>query len=512
MVDASGRGIKLFYCYAREDKALRDQLETYLKVLTRQYGLTHWSDREILPGEQWEQEIHAHLDTADIILLLISPDFVASDYCYGKEMQQALERHREGTCRVIPILLRPTYWEDTPFNNIQMLPTDAEPITSWPDRDKAFHDVVKGISSSIKAVLDSRKTPEEWIEEGSNHNKHERYKEAIYAYRQANRHTPASPAVYNGIGYALNGRKSYEYALKVLNKAIDLAPDHTYAYINKGKALTGLERYEEALAAFEQAIACDPSNAAAYKSKGDLLIRLERYKEALKVLDKAIACDPDDASTYYGKGIAFIKLERYKEALKVLDKAIEIDPKYHLAYIVEGYVLNKLKRYEEALAAFEQAIHINPDEATAHKMKGTILARFGRYGNALKALDKAIDIDADNANTYYLKGLVLKELRRYEEALAAFERTIVLARDKADGYLGKGIVFNKLKRYEEACSLLRQALSYKENNTTIINAVIINAIGDTLKGLKRYEEAEAAYKVARQRGYEASKTLFDMLL
>ncbi len=165
--DTPKQEIKLFYCYAHEDKALRDELQVHLSGLRRQYQLTNWYDREILPGEEWEKAINKHLTTADVILLLISPDFVASDYCYGKEMQHALERHHAGSCCVIPILLRPTYWEKSPLSSIQMLPTDARPITIWPNRDEAFHDVARGIGSAIKAMLTirSHKTKEEWLKE-----------------------------------------------------------------------------------------------------------------------------------------------------------------------------------------------------------------------------------------------------------------------------------------------------------------------------------------------------------
>src|SRR5579862_7324846 len=150
MANAPGREIHLFYCYARKDKPLRDELEKHLSWLKRRYQLTNWHDREILPGEEWEQAIDRHLNTAHLILLLISPDFMASDYCYGKEMQSALERHKVGTCRVVPILLRPTYWEEAPFSNLQILPTNAKAVTRWPDQDEAFQDVVTEISRTIK--------------------------------------------------------------------------------------------------------------------------------------------------------------------------------------------------------------------------------------------------------------------------------------------------------------------------------------------------------------------------
>src|SRR5205085_5894226 len=90
--------ILVFYCYAHEDKALRDELELHLSSLKRRYRLTNWHDREILPGANWETEIDKHLNTAHLILLLISPNFLASNYCYSKEMKRALERHAAGTC------------------------------------------------------------------------------------------------------------------------------------------------------------------------------------------------------------------------------------------------------------------------------------------------------------------------------------------------------------------------------------------------------------------------------
>src|SRR5579863_3667353 len=158
MANAPGREIHLFYCYAREDKALLDELEKHLSWLKRRYQLKNWHDREILPGEEWENAIDTHLNTAHLILLLISADFMASDYCFGREMQQALERHKTGACRVVPILLRPTYWENAPFSSLQLLPTDARPITRWPDRDEAFENIVTSIDRVIKDLLISFKT------------------------------------------------------------------------------------------------------------------------------------------------------------------------------------------------------------------------------------------------------------------------------------------------------------------------------------------------------------------
>jgi hypothetical protein len=153
MLDVPQHVIKLFYCYAHEDKSFLDELEKHLSNLKRQYHITTWQDQVILPGENWEQEIHSQLQTADLILLLVSPDFMASDYCYSKEMTIALERERNGMCRVIPVILRHIDWIDSPFSHLQKLPADDRPITSWSNRDEAFWDVAVGIRAVVKNLL-----------------------------------------------------------------------------------------------------------------------------------------------------------------------------------------------------------------------------------------------------------------------------------------------------------------------------------------------------------------------
>jgi hypothetical protein len=139
--------IKIFFCYAHEDEDLLRKLKTHLSPLKRAGLIDIWHDRDISAGTEWEEEIGKQLENAQIILLLVSPDFVASDYCYSKEMQRALERHERGDARVIPIILRPVYWEVTPLNKLQALPTNAKPVmsSSWKSLDEAFFDVINGI-------------------------------------------------------------------------------------------------------------------------------------------------------------------------------------------------------------------------------------------------------------------------------------------------------------------------------------------------------------------------------
>ena len=110
-----------------------------------------WHDRDISAGTEWEEEIMEHLDTAQIILLLVSPDFMASRYCYSVEMKRALERH-EHKARVIPVILRHIYWQGAPFGKLQALPTDAIPVKSWTDQDEALYNVTEGIRKLVEML------------------------------------------------------------------------------------------------------------------------------------------------------------------------------------------------------------------------------------------------------------------------------------------------------------------------------------------------------------------------
>ena len=144
--------IEIFCCYARKDQQLLDELRIHLRMLQRQGLIDAWYDRDIISGKERIREIDAHLDTAQIILLLISPHFMNSDYCYGIEMKRALERHERGEARVIPVILRPVYWQNAPFSKLQALPTNAKAISRWHTRDEAFFNVAEGIYQILASM------------------------------------------------------------------------------------------------------------------------------------------------------------------------------------------------------------------------------------------------------------------------------------------------------------------------------------------------------------------------
>ncbi len=152
--------VEVFYSYAQADEPLCKELEKHLSLLRQQGIITEWHHRKIVAGTEWQHAIDTHLMTASVILLLISADYLASDYCYGTEMQRALARHTTGDAYVIPVLLRPVDWQDAPFAHLQCAPGNHQPITSWSNRDEAFREVARAIREAIEHLGASSHAPQ----------------------------------------------------------------------------------------------------------------------------------------------------------------------------------------------------------------------------------------------------------------------------------------------------------------------------------------------------------------
>lgn len=159
--------LHVFMSYSHADENLRDELEKHLAGLRRQGVITTWHDRRIGPGEDLHGQINAQLNTADIVLLLVSPDFLDSDYCFDLEMTRAMERHEQGDARVIPVILRPCDWQGAPFGNLRAVPADGKPVVQHATLDEgllevaqAIREVSGGMNSRLTAPSSSRPVAE----------------------------------------------------------------------------------------------------------------------------------------------------------------------------------------------------------------------------------------------------------------------------------------------------------------------------------------------------------------
>ena len=160
-MSAATAPVTLFYSNAHEDEALRDELQGHLKLLERRGLLAPWHDRRIVPGADWSGAIDTHLRGAELVLLLVSKDFIESDYIMGTELAVAMQRHAAQAAVVVPIVVRaidfdPQDDQELPFLRLQGLPTDLRPVTSWPNRDEAWTNVAKGLRATVNGIRQRR--------------------------------------------------------------------------------------------------------------------------------------------------------------------------------------------------------------------------------------------------------------------------------------------------------------------------------------------------------------------
>lgn len=143
----------VFISYSHKDESIREELAIHMSSLIRSNLITTWSDKKITPGEDWEQEIVHNIETADIILLLVTANFISSDYCYDKEVKYAVKRAKAKEAILIPIIAKKCMWSETPFAKFQALPTGGKPINLWDDIDEAYTDIVVGLKNVINEDL-----------------------------------------------------------------------------------------------------------------------------------------------------------------------------------------------------------------------------------------------------------------------------------------------------------------------------------------------------------------------
>jgi len=152
MPNESAARARIFISYAHEDEDLKEELDKHLKVLKRSSKVEVWSDRQLAAGQEWDESIMTELRRANVILLLISVDFNASDFIWDKELAVAMERHKEGTSRVVPIILRKCNWEGLPYAALQALPRHARPVTDYPDRDVAYTEIAEAVELLVDQI------------------------------------------------------------------------------------------------------------------------------------------------------------------------------------------------------------------------------------------------------------------------------------------------------------------------------------------------------------------------
>jgi internalin A len=151
--------VRVFCSYSHKDESFREELDTHVKLLVRMGLIDSWNDRRIMPGDDWQDKLDRNIESADVVLLLVSADFLSSDYCYNLEMKRALDRHDAGEAHVIPILVREVVWRTAPFARLQVLPRNGRAVKSWEDRDAAWKSIAEEIELLIREIRNPSRLP-----------------------------------------------------------------------------------------------------------------------------------------------------------------------------------------------------------------------------------------------------------------------------------------------------------------------------------------------------------------
>ena len=145
--------VSIFISYAHADEDLKNELDKHLTGLKRSKKIETWNDRQLIAGQEWDEVIKTELERSDIILLLISIDFIASQYIWDKELATAMKRHEEGTARVVPIILKNCLWQEMPFAKLQALPRNAKPVTTYAIDDDAYTEISVSLNQLVNSMI-----------------------------------------------------------------------------------------------------------------------------------------------------------------------------------------------------------------------------------------------------------------------------------------------------------------------------------------------------------------------
>lgn len=489
--------LEIFYSYAHEDEKLREELEKHLSVLKRQGVITGWHDRKISAGQEWKGQIDAHLNSAQIILLLVSADFLASDYCYDVEMKRALERHEWGEACVIPIILRSVDWHDAPFGKLQCLPTDALPVTRWEDRDEAFKNIATGIRTTVETMRQQKQGEAGGgLRLGSANDK--RVDMAIvlpgkgqgagFVARVWSWLTETNMNKLTFIGgfiavITVGGWTAYTYFFPPDNKPILLIPDTAIEQINKGNKLLNIGRYTEAKEAFQQALKIHPQNdQAAWGLRKAMAWDLHdaTFEQEIRDLYQK---DPKDAHVNLFWGIFHAANHDVKKAIPYYRQAAQLNPQLAEAHFGLGVLSDQLGQIEAAKEAYVKAVEISQSTAKYRNNLAYLYFKQHDYRTAIEEYGRISNYplaDLEIAKSYWFLGDLERALTSQKQALHRLNDATIMAQpenqdpwyfetgdegielnslDEKKWYAtyAQAVTFYLLRRSKDATALINQA-------------------------------------------------------
>lgn len=424
--------VRVFISYSHKDDDLRDSLRAHLSQLERDGLVEAWDDRAIPAGDEWADEIDQRLEQADIILLLVSADFIRSEYCYRKEMTRALERNADKNDRaiVIPVILRACDWQSAPFAKLQALPRDGRPLTDWKSEDDYFAAVAKGLRQRIRGLVVPGKG---WLTRMG-----VRLRDPAWWQRPA----VLATTLVGMVGIAV-GLFWWWNASKEVERAID-----------QGTARLRVGQYTDALADLDAACrrwlvgrpACFVRGKAELgtmlENQGTTL-DIERFVQQLEILKAQHPADDPDLLLFTG-GVALHTRdpqrhqEQVEKALKAFNRAIILDPRFAEAHYYLGtvHILSARREidYQQARDQFDRAIEIASNAPHYLNARAYVRQRLGDRAGAEADYRQSADAGSimsriELAELLWLSGRFKDAADQQDSALRQMEQGAMTSRN-----------------------------------------------------------------------------------
>lgn len=499
--------IKVFFSYADEDTSLQSKLANHLTSLKRQEVITVFHYKNITAGEEWGKVINTHLESANIILLLISSDFIASDYCYDVELKKALERHESGEAQVIPIILRPSDWKQSLFGKLTPLPSEGKPVTTWQDEDEAFLDIVNG----IRKVTNKINGEQDSIEDLQVNQE----QKTILMLSANPKNTELSRSRV--------GAKEIKSALKrsTCNDLFELKNELQIDASDLTQELSAVEPFIMHVTGCENSIenlvlGIFPEGDASLKRETLITDLFQHYgkikcvilngcysekqaKEIAQYIDYVIGIGQDitdDDSIYFLDEFYFqigsMKTIRYS---------------YNLAYSRQKrnksfddkqfIILNKIevlrnKELEEELISYNLSLENSPDDVVLWTGKADILRDLGLSDEADKAYEKASNLQPKNHEILSKQGEAQEQFGNHAKAVSTYEKALVIEPNSYKIWWKKGKAHFAVKNYSEAIESYVTALDLCPPLPD--NYVICREYGDILRISGKHKESIKLYR------------------
>ena len=435
--------IKVFFSYSHRDEEFKDELVKHLSILRRQGVISEWHDRMIKPGSDWNQEIDDHLSGADIILLLVSPDFLHSDYCWGVEVQKSMQRDAAGEACVIPVVVRRVAWQGAPFAKLQALPKNAEPIASWSNRDDAFYDVVQGINAAIADLRKARKQRQEAERQAQERARLEAEQQRQQEEERQAQERARVEAEERRQQEAAERQSRQEAERQALEKA-RLEADQRQR--QEAERQVELRRQAEEKARVETAARQERLRQKTEVKAGRSTTERKLRGKPLLVGGAAVvvlgtfygitqisprqqtATSPQTAEEFYQRGYGKWLKDDNSGAIADYDQALKLNPNYGKAY--EGRCASRVfLEDKEALADCTQAIKFYPENARLYFLRSTAQSTTEEQ---IADITKAINLEQSNGLYYYTRGALHSRAGNKSGAIADYQKAAELFQQERD--------------------------------------------------------------------------------